>query len=344
MADGVARQAGVFRTAWQLFTGTVGICFRYRVTGLAAEAAFFALVSLPPLALGVIGTLGLIANHLPPDTVQQAQQQIIDGASTVLNKATIDHTLRPMLDNVVHGSRIEVTVLGLIVMLWSGSRWLNVYVDTITIMYGLNGRRHFLKTRALSFALYLVMLVVAVLLLPLLVVGPDVLGRLFPGAAGVITVAYWPVVVAASISFLTSLYHVSVPIRTPWRRDLPGAAFALVIWVLGSVLLRVYLDTSVDSNSAYGSLAAPIAVLFWLYVTALAVLIGAGLNAVVDRTWPVTPTAEAREKAAALKPVRRRYPRRWTSRRPTPAVAPGITPSVATSAAENPVTTASGRA
>ena len=183
-------------------------------------------------------------------------------------------------------------------MLWSGSRWLNVYVDTITIMYGLDGRRHFLKTRALSFALYLVMLVVSIVLLPVLVVGPEVLGRIFPAASGFIEVAYWPVVVAASVSFLTSLYHVSVPVRTPWRRDLPGAAVALVIWIVGSVLLRIYLDTSVDSTSAYGSLAAPIAVLFWLYVTALAVLIGAGLNAVVDKLWPFVPTARARRQAA----------------------------------------------
>ena len=127
------------------------------------------------------------------------------------------------------------------------------------------------------------------MLLPVLVIGPDVLGRIFPAASGFIEVAYWPVVVAASVAFLTSLYHVSVPVRTPWRRDLPGAAVALVIWVVGSVLLRLYLDTSVDSNSAYGSLAAPIAVLFWLYITALAVLIGAGLNAVVDKLLAVRP-------------------------------------------------------
>jgi membrane protein len=328
MTDGVASRPGVLRTAWLLIRGTVGICFRHRVTGLAAEAAFFALVSLPPLALGVIGALGLVANHLPPDTVQQIQQQIIDAASTVLNTATIDNTLRPMLKDVVDGGGFEVTVFGLIIMLWSGSRWLNVYVDTITIMYGLDGRRHFLKTRALSFALYLVMLIVAVLLLPLLVVGPDVLGRIFPAAADVISVAYWPVVIAASIVFLTSLYHVSVPVRTPWRRDLPGAALALVMWLVGSVLLRVYLDGAVDSNSAYGSLAAPIAVLFWLYVTALAVLIGAGLNAAIDRLWPVTPTAEARKKAEGLKRVRRRPFSRVNGTRPAPNGIP-VTSTVA---------------
>ncbi len=339
----VARPKGVLATSRRLFTGTIAICFRYRVTGLAAEAAFFALVSLPPLALGVIGALGLIANHLPPDTVQQVQQSILDGAGTVLNQATISKTLAPMLKDVVNGGGLGVTVAGLILMLWAGSRWLNVYVDTITIMYGLNGRRHFLKTRALSFLLYLVMLVVSVLLLPVLVVGPHWLGRLFPGAAGVITVTYWPIVIAVSIAFLTSLYHVSVPVRTPWRRDLPGAVLALVIWVLGSILLRVYLDTSVDSTSAYGSLAAPIAVLFWLYVTALAVLIGAGLNAVVDKMWPFIPTARARRQAAARPPVQRRMFGRPLPRGDAPVLDAPVTAAVV-APTENPVTAAPGHA
>ena len=88
----------------------------------------------------------------------------------------------------------------------------------------------------------------------------------------------------------------SVPVRTPWRRDLPGAALALAIWLVGSFILRYYLGATVSSTSAYGSLSAAIAVLFWLYVTALAVLIGAGLNAVVDRMWPIEDIEEARDE------------------------------------------------
>jgi membrane protein len=345
MSEVVARPRGVLATSRRLFTGTVGICFRHRVTGLAAEAAFFALVSLPPLALGVVGAIGALAPHLPADTVEHVRQSLLDASGTVLNQTTIDHTVAPLLKDVLSGggSGFKFTVLGLALMLWSGSRWLNVYVDTITIMYGLDGRRHFLKTRALSFALYLVMLVVSIVLLPVLVIGPDVLGRIFPAASGFIEVAYWPVVVAASVAFLTSLYHVSVPVRTPWRRDLPGAAVALVIWVVGSVLLRLYLDTSVDSNSAYGSLAAPIAVLFWLYVTALAVLIGAGLNAVVDKLWPFVPTARARRQAAQRAPVQRRLFGRPIPKAPAPVMDAAMV-AEPPAPAENPVTAAPGHA
>jgi len=87
---------------------------------------------------------------------------------------------------------------------------------------------------------------------------------------------------------------VSVPVRTPWHRDLPGAVLALLIWIVGSFGLRIFLAGSLSGVSVYGPLSAAIAVLAWLYVAALAVLIGAALNAEIDRLWPTPDTARAR--------------------------------------------------
>jgi membrane protein len=95
-----------------------------------------------------------------------------------------------------------------------------------------------------------------------------------------------------------------VPVRTSWWREVPGAVVALVIWILGSFLLRFYLVGSMSGVSVYGSLAASIALLAWLYVAALAVLIGAALNAEIDKTWPSADTARARAiRAAAAQPA-----------------------------------------
>ena len=88
------------------------------------------------------------------------------------------------------------------------------------------------------------------------------------------------------ICFLATLYHVSVPVRTRWRFNLPGAVFSLVAWIVGSYLLRWILTvTAADSRSIYGPLAAPIAVLLWLYIVAIAVLIGAAVNAAFDKIF-----------------------------------------------------------
>jgi membrane protein len=97
---------------------------------------------------------------------------------------------------------------------------------------------------------------------------------------------------------LNTLYHLSVPVRTPWVSDLPGSFLALSIWILGSFVLRWVLQSTVGGTSIYGPLAAPIAVLMWLYMTAIAVLIGAALNAVVDRLWPHKARVEHREAEA----------------------------------------------
>ncbi|HEX2498957.1 MAG TPA: YihY/virulence factor BrkB family protein [Actinomycetes bacterium] len=274
--------------------GTVGACFRYRVTGLAAEAAFFALVSLPPLLLGLVGTLGYLADAAGSDTVADIHRAITEGASVVLSDLSVQEVVTPTLDTVLASGRPDITVLGALIALWAGSRALNVYVDTITIMYGLGGERGIVRTRALSFGLYLVGLVIGAVLLPLVIAGPSLVGRVVPATADTTHLLYWPVVSLLSVAFLTSLYHLSVPVRTRWRRELPGAIVALVIWVLGSYLLRLYLEITVEGPSAYGSLAAPVALLFWLYVTALAVLIGAALNAQIDRVWPTAETARAR--------------------------------------------------
>ncbi|MGH3326718.1 MAG: YihY/virulence factor BrkB family protein [Streptomycetales bacterium] len=270
-----------------MLAGTVGSCFRYRVTGLAAEAAFFALLSLPPLLLGLVGTFGYLDGLLGVETIQSVRQTILDAASTVLSGDTVNQVLSPTVQDVLTTGRADIISIGFLIALWSGSRALNVYVDTITVAYGRGGIRGIVQTRLLSFSLYLVGVVLGVVLLPLVVAGPTLVSLALPEPLEFMRAFYWPVVVVLSVAFLTTLYHLAVPVRTPWIEDLPGAIFALLIWIGGSALLRLYLTSTVSGATAvYGSLAAPVAMLLWLYVTALAVLIGAALNAEVEKTWP----------------------------------------------------------
>ena len=95
----------------------------------------------------------------------------------------------------------------------------------------------------------------------------------------------------------------SRPVRTRWRADLPGAVLTLALWIGGSVALRLALSASTGSTSIYGPLAAPIAVLLWLYLLSIAVLIGAAFNAAVDSVWPRLSGIEHDQTAAAPDPV-----------------------------------------
>ena len=287
------------RLAWQLLLGTVRICMRYRVTGLAAEAGFFALLSLPPLVLGLAATAAWVGSELGTGATGQLEQGLREFASPFLTNEVVDTVLIPTLTDAIDGPRYDLISIGFLLSLWSGSRALNVYVDTIAIMYGLGGHRGIVRTRALSFSLYLLTLALGALTVPLVLVGPTLLARVLPGALNPLTAFYWPVVTLGGVALLATLYHVSTPVRTPWKRDLPGAALALVIWVLASYVLRAVIGASIGGTSIYGPLATPIVVLLWLYLVAIAVLIGAGLNAATDRLWPNPARTRARQQASA---------------------------------------------
>lgn len=288
--------------AWRLLTATVGACFRYRVTGLAAEAAFFAILSIPPLIFGLAGSITYIVRRVDETQIANFKTAVLELSSKVLTEQTVDEIVKQTLNQVLRGDRFDVISIGFVLSLWSGSRALNVFVDTITIMYGLGGRRGIVRTRMLSFTLYAIGLLVGVIVLPLVLAGPHLVDKFLPARFDFVNALYWPTVIVLSVAFLTTLYHLSVPVRSSWRYGVPGATLAFAMWLLGSYLLRITLQTA--KTSIYGPLAAPIAVLIWLYLTALAVLIGAALNAAFDRVWPEPTTAGARLEI--LRRLRRR--------------------------------------
>ncbi|MFF7729366.1 YihY/virulence factor BrkB family protein [Streptomyces sp. NPDC008001] len=288
------------RMAWLLLKDTVNSCIEYRVTGLAAEAAFFTLLSLPPLLLALLGLLGYLDAWTGTNTIGSIQENILKASATVLSDKGVNEIARPLLRDVTKG-RPDVISVGFAIALWSGSRAVNVFVDTITIMYGLEGKRGIVRTRLLAFLLYVVALLIGAVALPLMVAGPEAVVDVVPWSADVVRFLYWPVVILLSIVFLTTLYHVSVPVRSPWQEDIPGALVALTMWVFGSFLLRIYLSHTVEGPTIYGSLAAPVAVLLWIGVSAFAVLVGAAVNAALDRVWPSVATAAARADVDRLR-------------------------------------------
>ncbi|MEU7747370.1 YihY/virulence factor BrkB family protein [Nonomuraea sp. NPDC049158] len=275
--------------SWATVRATTNAGVTYRVTGLAGEAAFFALLSLPPFVLGLIGVLAKLGTWLGPQVVVQVKTWVIDQAGLLFTDDAVHKVVNPLITDVLSddASKVSIISVGFLLSLWSGSRALYVYVDLISVSYGLGEERGIIRTRLMSFGLYVIGLVIGIIVMPVLVIGPTLLKDALPGEYGVLVdLLYWPVVVIGSVLFLTVLYHVSVPVRTKWYRELPGAILALFLWIVCAAVLRAVLAAWFSPVSVYGSLAAPIALLLWLYITALAVLIGAILNAEVDRLWP----------------------------------------------------------
>jgi membrane protein len=283
MAVAPVERPGLPEVPKMIAAQTVRSCFRYRVTGLAAEAAFFAILSLPPLVFGLAGTIGFIAERYDVTQVEVLKDRVLELSSKALTDSTVDKVIAPTLDDVLGGGRIDVISIGFVLALWSGSRALNVFIDTISIIYGLGGHRGIVKTRALSFLLYIVAMMVGIVLVPLILTGPELAADIMPQRMAFLRMFYWPAVLVLSIGFLTTLYHLAVPVRKKWRVGMPGAIFTLTAWIVGSYVVRWALGFSTGGTSIYGPLAAPIAVLLWLYVLSIAVLIGAALNAAVEQ-------------------------------------------------------------
>lgn len=287
-------------TLRRLAARTTSTCFTYRVTGLAGEAAFFAILSLPPLVFGLAGTIGYVAQSYEVTQIDLFKDRVLHLASQAIAPTMVDELIAPTLDEVLGGGRFDVVSLGFILALWSGSRALNVFIDTITIMYGLGGHRGIVKTRALSFALYVVALVIGIVLVPLVLAGPQVVADVIPREVSFLERVYWPAVLVLSVGFMTTLYHLSVPVRKPWRMGVPGAVFTLLMWIVGSYFVRWVLSLGAVGTSIYGPLAAPIAMLLLLYVLSISVLIGAALNAAIDveRNPPADDGGDAAGDAA----------------------------------------------
>ena len=267
---------------------TIRVCLRYRVTGLAAEGAFFMLLSLPPLVLGLFGGLGFVGGWIGADTINSVVSAIEVYASRFLSESSINELLLPTINDVLKGGRVDIISVGFILSLWSGSRALNVFVDTVSIMYGQKDARGIVHMRAFSLLLYTLGILAAILVLPLMLLGPGLLASWLPDAAATVTKAlYWPTLIVFSVLLLASMYHVSTPRRSPWRRNVPGAMLAMAIWVGASYVVRISVEASMGGSSIYGPLSTPIVLLIWLYALAVAILIGAGLNAAVRVLWPV---------------------------------------------------------
>lgn len=294
---------------------------RDRVPGLTAEVALFALLSLPALLLVVLGSLGWVAGALGPDGAEQLDRLVFDLPRTFLSEATYD-AYAGLARTVLADGRADVVSVGALLSLWTGSRAVTRALETVSLAYDVEPRPGW-RRRLLALVVTVAGLLGALAVLPLLVLGPRLVDLLAPDQVADATLSllgtlYWPALAVLLVTGLATFFHVGVPWSTPWHRDLPGAVLAMVAWFAAAAGLRAYLALTTRDDTVYQQLAVPIAVVLWLYVSAAALLLGAELNAEVERTWPTSDRSRGlRERdgqATGLSgrtPSRQQGARRW---------------------------------
>jgi membrane protein len=262
-----------------------------RVLGLSAEAAFWQLLSLPSLFLALLATLGYVARWFGQGTIARTETKINNTLSRAFSNEVDIQVIKPILHEVLYGQRAEIISIGFVLALWAGSSATATFVNTITIAYDMRDLRGPVRSRLLALWLFLGTILLGVILLPMLVLGPDLLRRTFPRSvrptvSTVIAAGYYPALVLLLLAGLATFYKLAPPRRLPWHRGLPGATLAVLIFLAGSVGMRTYVSFILDKNHAYVNLAAPIAALLFFFVLALGVLLGAELNAAIQERAP----------------------------------------------------------
>jgi membrane protein len=279
------------RVPLQVLGAALAKAWRDRVLGLSAEAAFWQILSVPPLLIGLLGSLGYLAAFLGDASVSEVEQRLLAASARVLTSDVVDSLVAPTLDDILGSGRLELVSVGFLLSLWAGSSATATFMNTIVIAYDPRDVRGPVRTRLKALWLFVVGLLLAVLMLPLLVLGRDVLIDLLPDSwqsigATLINGLYWPLVLVGLLLALTSFYHVVLADRLPWRRHIPGAVLAVAFFLLAAVLLRAYVNDFLVTSLPYGALATPIAALLFCFFFGMAVLLGAELNTVIQQRWP----------------------------------------------------------
>lgn len=267
----------------------------------SAEAAFWQTLSLPPLLLGLLGSLGYIGDWFGPGIVRAVHDRIINLTSTVFSQSVVDNIIGPTVNQILTIGKGEIVSVGFVISLWAGSSAMSSFVDAITVAHDQDSIRNEVWQRFFALLLYLGSLILLIVGLPLIAIGPHALVDLFPDdwtpvLSAWVNTLYYPTVSVLLVLAVATLYKLALPRKLPWYRGLPGAILAMTIFLLSSVGLRIWFAWITTTGYTYGALATPIAFLLFTYFIGMAVAGGSYLNAAIQELWPARPTRRQRRK------------------------------------------------
>ncbi len=253
-------------------------------TDLAAALTYYAVLSIFPALVVIVSLLGVFGQgERTTDAVLQIVGDLAPGS-------TVD-TLRAPIEQLVESSSAGFALIaGIVGALWSASGYIGAFGRAMNRIYEIDEGRPVWKLRPLQLVLTLGALVVAAAAaLMLAVSGPvaTAIGDIIGAGEVALTVwdiARWPLILALMILAVATLYYATPNVQQPKFRWISvGAGVAIVTWVIASVLFGIYVANFGSYNKTYGALAGVIVFLLWLWITNLALLFGAEVDAELER-------------------------------------------------------------
>jgi membrane protein len=255
------------------------------LTDWAAALTYYGVLALFPALICLVALVGLFGQY--PQTVD-ALLSIV----TKVGQGSAADTLRGPITSIVQGKGGAGALfgLGLVGALWSASAYIGAFSRATNAVYEVREGRPFWKLRPLQILLTIVMVfLLAVLAISFVVTGT--LARAVGDAIGVGGTAVtlwnwlkWPVMVLLVMVMFSVLYWAAPNVRQPgWRWITPGSVVAVLIWIVASAAFGVYVAMFGSYDKTYGTLGGMIGFLVWLWISNVALLFGAELNAEIER-------------------------------------------------------------
>ena len=249
----------------------------------AAALTYYSVLSIFPALLVLISLLDLAG----PGTIER----LLDNLGQVA-PGSVNQILEGAINNLrqTRGSAVVLALAGLAVALWSASNYIAAFMRASNAIYDVPEGRPVWKTLPIRIAVtVVVMVLLAVSAVAVVATGglADRIGRLLGLGSAVVTawdLAKWPVLLLLVSFMFALLYWASPNAKQGFRWVTPGGILAVVVWVVASVAFAIYVANFGSYNKTYGSLASVIIFLVWLWLSNTAILLGAELNAELERS------------------------------------------------------------
>jgi membrane protein len=289
---------------------------RDHVSLLSAGVAFKALLAIFPAIIAAITIWGLVAS--PEEITEQLAEltePLPDEAATLLEEQMV------AVAGGGTGALSVALIISILVALWSASSGVAGLMEGVNAAYGEVDQRGFPRKRGLALLLTVAAIVFLLITLGLIALLPAALGTIGLDETGTLLarIAVWPLLAILVIGALAVVYGVAPDRTRPQRRWVTwGAVIATVLWLIGSALFTVYVENFGQFGETYGALAGIIVLMLWLYLSAFVVLLGAEINAEMEKQTMVDTTvgdAEPLGRRGAVKADTMPNTEEWATRR-----------------------------
>jgi membrane protein len=270
----------------------------HRIMSLGAGMSYYSILAIFPALAALVAIYGLFSD---PGTIAKH----LDQAAGFVPSGAIDVAREQLTRVTSTGSRTLgwTFTIGLAISLWSANAAMKALFDTLNIVYGEREKRGFLKLNAISLAFTFAGIAFVLLALGAVVIVPVVLNYLGLSEFTdlLVRIARWPAMFVVLALGLASIYRFGPSREAPrWRWITWGSSAGAVLWIIASVLFSWYAANFGSFNKTYGSLGAVIGFMTWLWISAMAVLLGAEIDAELEHQTAQDTTT------GAAKPMGRR--------------------------------------